>query len=90
MSEQEINTGGAAFPHKAKYWDENCDGYRDSVDRYECGITIRDYFAAKALQGLLACQSLGYLYTGKDAELKAASEAYRYANAMIAAREEKP
>ena len=54
------------------------------------GITIRDYFAAKALQGLLACQSLGYLYTGKDAELKAASEAYRYANAMIAAREEKP
>ena len=41
-----INTGGPAFPTE----------YRDDA-RLPCseGMTLRDYFAAKAMQGLLAC-----------------------------------
>ena len=36
-----INTGGGAFPR-------NVDGH------YFMGMTLRDYFAAKAMQGMLA------------------------------------
>lgn len=54
-------------------------------------FTIRDYFAAAALQGNLAGQSIdvGY-YEGKDAWNKAAKDAYAMADAMLKAREAKP
>ena len=47
------------------------------------GMTLRDYFAAKALQGMLTCQSeeTGF-YEVKDA----ASEAYKFADAMLEER----
>jgi hypothetical protein len=50
----------------------------------------RDYFAAAALQGNLAGQSVdvGY-YEGKDAWNKAAEDAYAVADAMLKAREAK-
>jgi hypothetical protein len=50
----------------------------------------RDYFAAAALQGNLAGQSVdvGY-YEGKDAWNKAAKDAYAMADAMLKARESK-
>ena len=50
----------------------------------------RDYFAAAALQGNLAGQSIdvGY-YEGKDAWNKAAKDAYAVADAMLKAREAK-
>ena len=48
---------------------------------------MRDYFAAKAMQGLLA-QSLGTAL-GSDPIL-GAQYAYRVADAMLAARKEKP
>ena len=49
------------------------------------GMTLRDYFAAKAMQGMLACSNL-------DAKLKAdagliATSAYQFADAMMKARE---
>lgn len=37
-------TGRPAFPHRR-------------IDRDESGMTLRDYFAAKAMQGLLAMES---------------------------------
>ena len=51
-------------------------------------MTLRDYFAAAALQGNLASNAIGYEYTGENALEKAANEAYRYADAMLAARKE--
>lgn len=51
------------------------------------GMSLRDYFAAKALAGYLAC------YAGNEAPVpsaeQAANRAYQYADAMLAAREAK-
>jgi hypothetical protein len=48
------------------------------------GMTLRDYFAAKAMQGELASQSPENEYTNLDA---LAALSYRVADAMIKARE---
>jgi len=45
------------------------------------GMTLRDYFAAKAMQGLLACAS------GDGTKESYAKWAYEYADAMLKARE---
>jgi len=79
-----IDNGGPAFPLPVQD-DRDCNfrfasGYG--------GMTLRDYFAAAALQGNLASNAIGYEYTGENALEKAANEAYRYADAMLAARKE--
>jgi hypothetical protein len=70
------NTGGPAFPSGLQ---EQAD---DTVDSLHKGMTLRDYFAAKAMQGMLACpvqpQSGADLY---------ARDAYFVADAMLKARE---
>jgi hypothetical protein len=48
---------------------------------YEMGMTLRDYFAAKAMQALLTRVAM----SGGER----ATEAYRIADAMLAAREAK-
>ena len=63
-----INTGGPAFPYV-------CDADFD----YGTGMTLRDYFAAKALQGMSADIS---------DEVRAARWCYEMADAMIQARGE--
>ena len=65
-----MNTGGPAFPHI----DSGCG-------RFEAGMTLRDYFAAKALQGLMATT-----LTTSDTAL-IARDCYAMANAMLKARE---
>ena len=66
----EIKTGGPAFPSQKEHTTKE-------------GMTLRDYFAAKAMQGLLSdsCFTLG-----KDSLAK---HAYQYADEMIKAREAK-
>ena len=59
------NTGGPAFPHQ-------------SSDAIRAGMTLRDYFAAKAMQGIL--------YAGLE-PVETAKHAYTMADAMLAARE---
>lgn len=76
MSEQ--NNGGPAFPDlKATKVESNYGGVY--VDRYEPvgGLSMRDYFAAKAMPSLLVLSS-----TNESAAL----EAYKVADAMIKAR----
>jgi hypothetical protein len=46
------------------------------------GMTLRDYFAAKALQGIL---SDSYDYSDRD---RIATKAYEFADAMLKAREQ--
>jgi len=70
------NTGGPAFP---------CPAYtypNGEINHGEGGMTLRDYFAAKAMQSLI----LGL--TGHDDEIpETAEDAYRFADAMLKARE---
>lgn len=63
--------GGSAFPHEA--------------GRTNTGMTLRDYFAAKAMQGMLAYSS----ESGDWGNVKAyyvAAGAYAIADAMLAER----
>ena len=75
----QINDGGPAFPHKRQI---RCNG--EVIDsEMEPGMSLRDYFAAAALQGLIA--------DGGGASWEAdANAAYKAADAMLKAREVKP
>ena len=66
------NTGGPAFPAQVKFFDEPTTG-----------MTLRDYFAAKAMQGMLAYSYLHPL----SMEDGCARDAYQMADAMLKARE---
>lgn len=69
-----IDDGGPAFPRTANDADRNADIYS------EIGMSLRDYFAGQALAGLLSCST-----TSGNARLFA-TEAYEFADAMIARR----
>jgi hypothetical protein len=90
------NTGGPAFPmgHTEAAMYASCmeDLANPSLDDAErahlsakatalCGMTLRDYFAAKAMQGLLADQTI------KAEPEEFAYEAYNMADAMLKARQ---
>ena len=82
---RKIEDGGAAFPATKS------TGYVTASTTTIVsvgGMTLRDYFAAAALTGNLASNSIGYKYTGENAVEKATAEAYHYADAMIEARKE--
>jgi hypothetical protein len=75
------NTGGPAFPHQ-------------SSDAIRAGMTLRDYFAAKAMQGIYACPDHVTEPDGSggpdpltDSDI--ARLAYAMADAMLKAREQK-
>lgn len=80
MSEKDqINTGGAAFPSMYDQTFEQNFGH-------EAGMTLRDYFAAKAMQGLMtACDNDG-TWTATGISDEVAKNAYEVADAMLAAR----
>ena len=65
-----INDGGPAFPA--------------DFQLYSTGMTLRDYFAAAALQGLPADDGGGSSWEND------AQAAYKAADAMLKAREVKP
>ena len=65
------NTGGAAFPYAALH---GCNG--------EYGMTLRDYFAAKAMQAMVSLPNADMSHDGY------ADWAYRQADAMLKARQE--
>lgn len=71
-----INEGGPAFPFREQ---DGEGGYQ----RFP-GMSLRDYFAAAALQGMLSDPDAGKVDWKHLAE-----EAYEAADAMLAARERK-
>lgn len=66
-----INEGGSAFPMP------DTEGYNVNT----MGMTLRDYFAAAALQGMTA-----HPITGEQSTCKVAAWSYQLADAMIAER----
>ena len=68
-----IKDGGPAFPYVVTF--------KEGTDvRYEEGLSLRDYFAAKALQALIE------KYDESTVEISVA--AYEFADQMLKAREE--
>lgn len=78
MSALPINDGGPAFPHDLKqaHW-------------LTAGMTLRDYFAAAALQGTLS-NGKGNREWGAIEMRDTTAFAYAFADAMLKAREVKP
>jgi len=70
------NTGGPAFPCE---WD-----YINSSREAANGMTLRDYFAAKAMESFT--QNVGW-YSDQQVFDGIAAGAYKQANAMLKARE---
>ena len=66
-------TGGPAFPY-------DLTSYDDEVRIQYQGMTLRDYFAAKAMQGLLSATKTS------DGEM-IARDSYKMADAMLKARQ---
>jgi hypothetical protein len=65
--------GGPAFPHEYKYGDGTAQRFY--------GMSLRDYFAAKAMQGLIS--------NGGSSHKEVAQAAYIVAGAMLKEREPK-
>lgn len=86
----DINDGGPAFPFSREWTDVSGNHNREECD----GMTLRDYFAAKALMGMLASPELLQVVTssqvaGGNVFERMALKSYDIADAMIKAREAK-
>ena len=75
---EEKETGGAALPQQMYFR----DGSPKVPDCADVGMTLRDYFAAQALTGLCANQSITEDLSPKDVSCKA----YFIADAMLKER----
>jgi hypothetical protein len=72
------NNDQPAFPTGS--WEY--DGQNNVLPYQEQGMTLRDYFAAKAMQGLIASQQDGEDFTDHHCRW-----AYKVADAMLKARQ---
>ena len=73
-----INTGGPAFPRNI------LDHGHGVATTHESGMTLRDYFAAKAME---VDYTLAKNFTAPDWRYGIALDAYKMADAMLKARE---
>lgn len=74
--------GGPAFPHLGLY--PGTDGNLHPIATQEFGLSIRDWFAGMALNGMYSNQSLIDTFSHHTTMT---SEAYHAADAMLAERE---
>jgi hypothetical protein len=75
-----MNDGGPAFPF-FRDWDDHHGGGRESCD----GMSVRDYFAAKAMHAMLNTELRKDMWASVE---KIAQDAYKQADAMLKARGE--
>ena len=73
---KDINTGGPAFPN------EGFNGWGKPQE----GMTLRDYFAAKAMQADMSTYSEDLIYESPDWFVARAEKWYAVADAMLKAR----
>jgi hypothetical protein len=88
----EITDGGPAFPRAGAVF-KGPNG-QEMGNEASLGMTVRDYFAAKAMQSLIEKVVLRDQATMPrpivtEAQEKIARDAYAYADAMIKAKESK-
>ena len=79
----------SAFPRPASRGNNYLTGEEDVVVDPQQGMTLRDYFAAKAMGIYMADENLidSYCYLEKDVKKEVAAIAYIMADAMLEARE---
>ena len=77
------NTGGPAFPHVADLVQHSPNGGITTQPITSGGMTLRDYFAAKALE------AQGFTTKPYDTTTEVAKKCYAMADAMLKAREQK-
>lgn len=82
-----MKDGGPAFPVYPKH-----SGVSSIEPKDALGMSLRDYFAAKAMQaGIAYWAGYGSMYDeGGCTHSKLAQQAYQIADAMLAARDPKP
>jgi hypothetical protein len=71
-----------AFPTKI-----NTEHFSHPSTIYNTGMTLRDYFAAKALQAILSSDKYVGLIGVNIYECRTAADAYKMADAMLKARQ---
>ena len=77
-----INDGGSAFPSTRTLHVKHSDGTEETGFVEMRGMTLRDWFAGRVIQGMLANPSLDIV------EMEdLVCESYQYADIMIAHRE---
>lgn len=74
-----IDNGGPAFPQHG--WSKDPDVRKYMQQSGNLGMTLRDYFAAKAMQGIIACPTARNMHAQECADLS-----YEMADAMLKAR----
>jgi hypothetical protein len=80
----DINTGGPAFPSKKRIYKA---GYPTAEFEPVGGMTLRDYFAAKAMQSTLADNTyVERTETAAEWLAIVAKSSYEIADAMLSAR----
>ena len=79
-----IKDGGPAFPMAS-----GPEPRANETTHYNEGMTLRDYFAAKAMQGMLANKGFIYGKTADEDDSNGAKRAYKIADAMMKAREQR-
>lgn len=83
-----INDGGPAFPVSTS---NEAEGHQDGPNTWQHpGMALRDYFAAKAMQGLVSGHFAKYGYEDYWLRPEIAREAYEIADAMLAACKPSP
>jgi hypothetical protein len=76
-----VNMNEPAFPTKI-----NTEHFSHPSTIYNTGMTLRDYFAAKAMQALIAHEEQASRLSSAnigDFDVRVAFAAYRYADAML-------
>ena len=78
----------SAFPRPASRGNNYLTGEEDVVVDPQQGMTLRDYFAAKAMQTYMADENLMEVYSalGKNVKKEVSTIAYMMADAMLEAR----
>lgn len=86
MSEKQINDGGPAFPQPIASTPSGDPMFGTAY--WDCGgLTVRDYFAAKAMQGYMASENFSLVMAnGKFSHEDASGMFYQWADYMLAAR----
>ena len=78
--------GGPAFPQSVESWRNS--GVHKDIPAVPSGMSLRDWFAGKALAGMLANRDT--VAPNGDHRPVLAMVAYEMADAMLKAREQKP
>ena len=83
-----INDGGQAFPHLSTRFNDVTHDYE--IDAHVEGMSLRDYFAAKAMQAAITTSAAPFMFRDKAIEPRICEMAYGIADAMLKAREVQP